>query len=80
MPTQTQPKQKTRNPNWGGARRGTGPLRRNIHLSDQGAVTLRLLLEWFRLEYPTTPFTADSLVDAFIQQAAERLQESTPHV
>ena len=73
---------KPRSPNWGGARRGTGPLRRNIHLSDQGAVTLRLLLEWFRLEYPdhAHTLTADSLVDAFIRQAAERLQESTPHV
>ena len=73
--------QKPRSPNWGGARRGSGPLRRTIRLTDQGAVTLRLLLEWFRLEYPDTAhaITADSLVDAFIQQAAERLQESTPH-
>ena len=74
MPT----KQKPRSPNWGGARRGSGPLRRTIRLTPDTAHLLRLLLESYQLEeYPNlpNPFTVDSLVEALIVQAVQRLAE-----
>ena len=71
-------KQRPRNPNWGGARRGSGPLRRTIRLTPDTAQQLRLLLEWYQLEeYPNipNPFTVDGLVDVLIVQAVQRLAE-----
>lgn len=67
--------QKIPNPNWGGARRHSGRLRRVIRLTDAGAIRLRLLQEALTLEYPTTDFTADALIDALIAQAVERMQD-----